>query len=245
MLDLHCHLLPGVDDGATDLDQAAAMCRCLVDCGFTVAAPSPHNGEGPGGDVSPTDAAAACTALRDRLAADGISLDLHPNAEHHVSMMLFERIDAGAVVPIGGSGNWLLVELPFHPIQAEEILFRLQTKGYRLLLAHPERHPYLEVDLLARLVARGIKMQLEVGSFLNLYGKQAHFRALNMLDQGLVHVLATDIHSPADATAWINGGLRAVADRYGKRAVAIGTDENPRALLADAGDQIRAITEAR
>ena len=247
MLDLHCHILPGVDDGAADLDAAVAMARCLSAAGYDAVAPSPHFGEGPGGDVSREQAAAGRVQLAERLAAEGIELQLLPNAEHHVTMELLARIDRGEVQPIGGDGKWLLVELPWQPLtDPEGVLFRIQSKGYRLLLAHPERYRYLELDVIERLVERDVKMQLEIGSFISLYGKQAHFRALAMTDRGLSHVLASDMHRPDDAAAWLSGGLRAVADRYGKRAVQVGAADNPRALAGGAlAADVHPFTEAR
>ncbi len=249
MLDLHCHILPGVDDGAKDMEAALAMGRALVEVGYTDIAASPHFGHGPGGHVSRILAAEKRNELSDRFAAEGIALKLHPNAEHHVGPSLFEAASAEPteLTPIGGDGQWLLVELPWQPLSdPETVIFRLQSKGYRLLLAHPERYQYIEMDMVERLVERGVRMQLEIGSFVNVYGKRAHFRALGMVDKGLVHVLCTDLHRPEDAATWVKHGLRAIGDRYGKRAVAAGTERNPRAILDNASiEDITPMTLAR
>lgn len=235
VLDLHCHLLPGVDDGAPDLATALAMGRALVDAGFTEVAVSPHYGEGPGGDV-PIDRARVVRAeVQTALDAAQIPLQLLPNAEHHVSALLFERIAQGAVVPVGGQGRWLLTELPWAPMpQVETALFRLQVKGFQVLLAHPERYRYVELETLARLVERGVRLQLELGSFVQAYGRRAFRRASALMEQGLAHVLASDLHRAQDAAAYLRTSLAYVSSRYGEKALRRGVCDNPVALVSDA-----------
>ena len=152
MIDLHCHLLPGVDDGVPDLEHALALAERLVAAGFTHVAPSPHFGGGPGGDVWPARASEVRSELQAAFDAHGIKLKLEPNAEHHVCPALFERLaEPHSMTAVGGRGRWLLTELPWEQLpQPETILFRLQAKGWKLLLAHPERYSYLEVDACAR-----------------------------------------------------------------------------------------------
>jgi len=192
-------------------------------------------------------AAEVRAALSAQLQQEGIALRILPNAEHHLTAELLARCQGGAVETLGGAGHWLLIELPWRGIaNLDDALFRLQAKGYRLLLAHPERYGYLDNDKVAALVQRGVRTQLEIGSFVNLYGKNAHYRALELADRGLAHLLASDMHSAVDAATWLKGGLRAVADRYGKSAVRRATLDNPGALLRDAHpDEVAPLAEAR
>jgi len=232
MLDLHCHLLPGLDDGATSMDTAVEMARVLVEVGVVSAAPSPHLGSGPGGDAGLPQAAATRELLRGRLQEEGIDLELLPNAEHHVCPLLFERIAKGAVVPLGGEGKWLLVELPWAPLaNPEAVLFRLQTLGYRLLLAHPERYSYLEEATLERLVERGVRTQLELGSWIGVYGRRARARACRFGDRGMAHVVATDLHRPEE---WLGKARQVFEKRYGATALKLGWSINPRRLIGQA-----------
>lgn len=235
MIDLHCHLLPGVDDGAPDLETALEMAQLLVRAGFSEVAASPHFGEGPGGDVAVERAAETRALLQGAIEKAGIPLGLLPNAEHYVSPALFERAAAGLLTPIGGRGRWLLVELPWERIaQPEVVLFRLQAKGWKLLLAHPERYGYMEPAALRGLVERGVRMQLEIGSFIGAFGDRAARRAEDLMARGHAHVLATDLHRPKQGEDWLAAGLAAVSRRYGAEALTRGTLTNPRALLADA-----------
>lgn len=232
MIDLHCHILPDVDDGAPDFDTAVAMAKILADAGFTQVAASPHYGEGPGGDVLPALAAERRQALQERLQAEGVDLQLLPNAEHHVTPQLFTRLREGQGVPVGGSGAWLLVELPWQAIpRPEDVLFRVQLAGYRLLLAHPERYSYLDVDAVQRLVDRGVRMQLELGSFVGVYGERAHKRAMALMKDGLGHVLATDLHRPKQAEIWLAEALAFVRKRFGSDALGLALQRNPQAIF--------------
>ncbi len=232
MIDLHCHILPGVDDGSSNLEESVEMAKVLEAEGFRAIAPSPHYGEGPGGDVPIEEASQVRASLAERLAAEGINLELLPNAEHHVSPGLFERIGGGQVMPIGGQSRWLLTELPWRSIPGpEQILFRVRSSGYNLLLAHPERYSYIDFKAIASLAAQGVKMQCELGSFVGVYGRRAEKLARKMADKGLVHVLASDLHRAKDAHAWLGDSIKKVRKRYGDQGVQQALEVNPRKLL--------------
>jgi protein-tyrosine phosphatase len=209
------------------------MARAMVAHGYTHIAASPHTGGGPGGDVSTALNATTREDLTRALAEAAIPLTLLANAEHCVGPILFDRLPGGATC-IGPESRWLLVELPWDRIpQPEQLLFRLQTKGYRLLLAHPERYNYIDVDTVERLVERGVRMQVELGSFVDVYGERARGRAEKMVERGLVHVLASDIHRPKQALEWLGPALAAVRDTYGEEALRRATHGNPNAILKD------------
>lgn len=235
MIDVHCHILPGVDDGAPDMPVAVEMARVLTNAGFTRVAASPHFGEGPGGDVSLEDAAQTRQLLAAELVEQGLRLELLPNAEHHLTPELFARLENGRVAPLGGSGRWLLVEFPWAGVpDPEDVLFRLQTKGWRLLVAHPERHPFLDIDCLQRMVARDVKLQLSLGSFACFYGGQVAQKVQELADRRLGHVLATDLHLAEGAADWLAEAMGMVAERYGAQSLRKAAAENPESMVANA-----------
>lgn len=243
MLDIHNHVLPGVDDGARTLDESMELVRELLRAGFSSLAPSPHHGGGAGGDVPAPQAQTAREQLQERLALEKLEVDLLPNSEHCVTPELFERMSAGVeLTTIGGSGRWLLVELPWEGVpQAGEQLFRIQTKGYRIVLAHPERYQFLSTDAAVSLVDRGVKLQLEIGSFVGMYGDRARKRAEVLLEGGHAHVLASDAHRP-EQCEWVRQALELLRREYGEAVVEIGCDTNPRALVNDApGDGLESL----
>lgn len=235
MIDLHCHILPGVDDGARDFDDSLALARGLVAAGFRAVAPSPHHGGGAGGDVSRIRATEVRAQLAGRLAADGVELELLPNAEHCLTPSLLERIheDRELIETVGGKGRWLLVELPWEGVpKIPEQIFRIQTKGYRVVLAHPERYRFLEADDARALVERGVLLQLELGSLVGVYGDRAKARAENLLSSGHVHIVATDTHRP-EQCAWLEDGMTALRKRVGDEGFDTLLSANPKRLIAD------------
>ncbi len=233
MIDLHCHLLPGLDDGAPDMAAALSMATTLARLGFTAVAASPHLGSGPGGDVPPERASEVRDELSEALRRDKIDLALLPNAEHHLLPDLYSRIEHGGIVPVASS-RWLLVELPWGGLSnLEDALFRLQAKGFKLLLAHPERYDFLELATLARLVARGVRVQLELASFADVFGLAARERAEAAVRAGLAHVFATDLHRPAHAEAGLKAACQAVEQSFGKAALVAATRDNPQRIVDD------------
>jgi len=129
-------------------------------------------------------------------------------------------------------------------VALEDVIFRLQAKGWRILLAHPERFDFLTPLSIERLAERGVRMQMELGSLVGVYGDGVRSRAALMLEAGTVHVLATDLHRAEGAAEWIAAGLEAIRRRLGRRALTVGTALNPQRILDDAAPEaVSSITE--
>jgi protein-tyrosine phosphatase len=196
VIDLHCHLLPGIDDGAPDLKVALAMARCAVADGIKVTACTPHIYPGMY-ENSAAGIAAAITALRTVLVDEGIDLQLVIGADTHLAPDLPEAIRSGRVPTLNGS-RYLLLEPPHHsvPPRFAESLFRLLTVGIVPVITHPERLSWIEgnYDAFVGVVKAGAWMQVTAGSLTGRFGRRPKYWAERMLDEGLVHILATDAH---------------------------------------------------
>jgi protein-tyrosine phosphatase len=233
LVDLHCHLLWALDDGAETAAEALAGARLLSSLGFSDAAPSPHaNPDMPSGD------AAACEARRGELQrlllAEGVPLTLHRNAENKLDEHFLARADGAGRRGVGESQRWVLVELPFRGgVPAlPDLVFRLRRKGAAPLFAHPERCAEFERDGRAEEVVRlGGALQLNVASLIGLYGKTPRKVAERLLDAGLYAVAATDLHHPAGAEEWIPEALEALEKRVGRQGFDALLDLNPRRVL--------------
>jgi protein-tyrosine phosphatase len=195
VIDLHSHLLPGIDDGPPDLAGSLAMARAAVDAGTRVMAATPHIGHVHG--VAPASLAGHVADLTAALAAEEVPLQVVAGGELAPDRALDLSDDELAAIALGGS-RCVLLECPF--ARAGDLMGRLvghlQMKGFRVLLAHPERSPTFLSDptALAELVRRGACAQVTAGSLSGQFGRTVQRAALAFLTEGLVHVVASDAH---------------------------------------------------
>lgn len=217
-VDLHCHLLWGVDDGAKTREESVEMARALVDLGFSQVAASPHH------RPEYADRSVALERLQDVQAAlddAGIALKLHENAEN---FFLDENLLPGLSGPSArkvGQGNYLLVEAPYTtPLPSlPDMVFRMKLKGVTPLIAHPERcMEFARKGRAAELRSLGACLQLDIGSVIGRYGPEAKKLARQFLEEGLYAVGATDLHGPVGAREWLGKSLRELRAVVGESA---------------------------
>jgi protein-tyrosine phosphatase len=217
MIDLHCHILPGIDDGAPDRAVAVAMARCAAADGITHIACTPHIY--PGLYENNRDGIAAAIAVfREVLAEEGIALTLAIGADTHLTPDLVADIQARRVPTLNDS-RYLLFEPPHHvaPPRLEESVFGLLAAGIVPVLTHPERLSWISThyDVFARLVRGGTLMQITAGSLTGRFGRNPKYWAERMLDEGLVHLLATDAHHIDKRPPLLAEAREAAAKRVG------------------------------
>ena len=207
LCDLHCHLLPGVDDGARSMVESLEMARILVGFGFSVVAPSPHALR----EFPPREVAVARLAeLQAVLSENSIGLRLELNAENALVEDQFMNTLGTADARLLGAGPYILVEAPYtSPVPALlELIFRIKLKGVTPLFAHPERcAEFARKNRAAEVVRAGALLQLDVGALIGRYGRPSQRLASALLDQGLYAVAATDLHSPRGAQKWLERAL--------------------------------------
>jgi protein-tyrosine phosphatase len=197
VIDLHCHILPGIDDGSKSLEMSLEMARIAVDDGIEVLACTPHIY--PGLYMNDTN---GILAARDKLQAsldeNGIALKLTIGADVHLVPGLLEGLRAGQIPSLHGT-RYLLLEPSHHvaPPRFAESVFQLVGAGYVPVITHPERLTWVEdhYQVFADLVKQGAWMQLTAGSLTGAFGPRAQYWAEKFLDDGLTHILATDAHS--------------------------------------------------
>jgi protein-tyrosine phosphatase len=234
LVDVHCHILPGIDDGAPDVDAALDLARTAAADGVRVIAATPHvRPDHP--RVRPNELGDRCAALGERLAEAAIDLEVIAGGEVDLAWSRDASAEELALVSYGQRGGDMLVETPYGPLDGsfERDLLTLRERGYRILLAHPERSADLRDDRrrLERLVDAGLLLQLTARTLLPADDDQHRF-AVELLRDGLAHVLASDAHSatglaPADLPAAVDAA-RAI---IGRRARWMAADV-PAAILA-------------
>lgn len=217
MIDLHCHMLPAIDDGAPTLATSLAMARAAVADGIRITACTSH--------IYPglyDNTAAVIRAARIRLQAElrrlEIPLTLVDGADTHLVPEVLDGLRSGRIPTLNGS-RYLLLEPPHHvaPQRFEESVFALQVAGYVPVITHPERLGWVgqHYDAFRRLALSGVWMQITAGAVTGAFGHQPRYYAEKMLDEGLVHILATDAHDLEHRPPALAAGRDAAARRVG------------------------------
>jgi len=214
MIDLHSHVLPGLDDGAQDVEQAVAICQAAADDGIEVLAATPHVRHD-----YPTSAEQMEKALAKVEAAAGRLVRLLPGGELALEE-LGRPVGELRRFGLGGNPGYLLVETPYigWPLGIAQQLFQLLAAGIVPVLAHPERNPEVQrrPSLLEPLVAMGTLVQLTAAAVDGRLGRGTRECARHLLDRRLAHLIASDAHAPSVRAI----GMRAAADALGDASLA-------------------------
>jgi protein-tyrosine phosphatase len=230
MIDLHSHVLPGIDDGAASWVEADAMLRRWRALGFSTVMATPHLKQAL--DQQYLDRIDEAYAEVVQLAAP-LGIDVQRGFENLLSPDLLAHLQAGAPLTLGDS-RAVLVELPFQqwPHHAEHTLFALQTAGYQPILAHPERYAEVqrEPSVAIRLAERGIALQVNIGSLTGLYGRSAKRVAEILLKRNAVALVASDAHGAGATFDHMEQGLQRLDTIAGARGRQL-INDRPRSLL--------------
>jgi protein-tyrosine phosphatase len=236
MIDLHSHILHGLDDGARTLEESLAMARLAVADGITVMAATPHSPASTACLIyEPAVIRARTSRLMAALAAEGIALQVVVGTEIAYEPAMAEKLNRGMLLPYVGTRT-VLLEPPWGRLPANfaAAVFTIQLAGYRVLLAHPERLADVQEDpnVLVPLVERGVLVQLTAQALTGGQGDSMRELSETLLLHGLVHVLASDAHgpSPRRVPALAFARQRA-ADLLGEAAATALVYDTPRALL--------------
>lgn len=225
MVDIHSHILPGIDDGAQDWDQALAMCRMALSHGITTMVATPHI-IAEVFENTPEVILGRCEALQKRLEAQGMGLKILPGSETHLDMRVLEWSHNSSLLTLN-HGRYLLLELPtaLFPPHLERFTDRLMERGVIPIIAHAERNVGVQADpnKLYPLVRRGVLTQITAQSLTGGFGRGAKRGAEILLRCHLCHVIATDAHSTTGRPPVLAAGV--------ERACAIVGDELAHAMV--------------
>ena len=190
--DWHSHILPGVDDGVREMDEALDLLALYEEWGVSEVWLTPHVME---------DIPNATDDLRQRFAdlcgAYGGSVSLHLASENMLDNLFVARLESNDFLPLGEDGTHLLVETSYFnpPVGMDELLERTMQRGYFPVLAHPERYVYMGKEDYRRLKSKGVKFQLDFLSLSGHYGEAARQKSEWLLASGMYDLAGTDVHS--------------------------------------------------
>jgi protein-tyrosine phosphatase len=233
VIDIHAHVLPGVDDGPKSPDESIDMLRAAADCGVTDVVATPHMSLSAESSIETYEALVEYTNSRLRHA--GLPVAVHCGGEIRVRPELLEFLDSSQY-GLGGS-RFVLLELTggVRPPNFAQLLGRIHRRGFRVILAHAERYSFVQQDVNAAgaLVGNGVLIQVNTGSIAGKASAGEHRTAIDLLSRGLVHFIASDAHEANDYTSSILPALRVTARIVGNAAMEAITRRNPMAILAD------------
>lgn len=235
MIDLHSHILPGIDDGATDVSISLDMARAYVAQGVECVACTPHILPGLYHNSGPA-IRDAVRGLQHHLNQADIPLRLTTGADNHVASDFVAGLQSGHLLTLGDT-RYVLVEPPHHvaPAYLEDLFFSILVAGFVPILTHPERLKWIEgkYDVIQRLAERGTWMQITSGSLLGRFGKRAQYWAERMLSEGLVHIMSTDAHDNARRPPDLMKGRIAAEKLVGAQETEALVITRPKAILSN------------
>lgn len=193
--DIHCHIVPGIDDGSPDAATSADIIERMQAWGINRILASPHvtmvTFENDHSTIDP-----ALASLHEELQRRGNGIEVLNHAEYRIDDLFSRRLESGDIMPM--PGNYLLIENSFmqEPWNLDNLVFDLQVKGYIPILAHPERYPYYynKKDRFKELHNAGLNFQINLLSLAEAYGKAEKKVAEMLIKEGLVDFVGTDIH---------------------------------------------------
>jgi protein-tyrosine phosphatase len=232
-IDLHCHFVPGIDDGARTTEEGVALLRALYDAGFSQVIATPHMRPG----LFDNDAAEISAAYDRMLAtvrgAAGVP-ETALSSEHYFNDAVYERLLAGSGLPYPGGRSVLLefYEIDFLPVIAQR-LYDLRRRRLTPVIAHPERYRcfWKSRKRLEELVQTGTVALLDTAALVGKYGKQPEKCARKLLDEGLYHAACSDAHRPADVDD-VLAGMKYIRKRHGEDEIQRLFREGPSEILA-------------
>lgn len=235
MIDIHCHILPGVDDGAETMDDAIAMASIAAEDGITQIVATPHGAEWVyKGDAEETRS--RVHEVQTEIDRAGTQLELIPGLEAHVRPDMSAACARGEIYTLNSS-RYLLVEFPLQslPVYVERALFDLQLRRIVPIIAHPERNLAIAAnpEVLWPMVEKGILMQITAGSLTGEFGARTREIAELLVRHRIAHVIASDAHSSTWRMPALAAAAQRAAELVGQEAASVMVQDTPHAIVHD------------
>lgn len=220
MIDLHCHILPGIDDGAKDMKDSIDIAREAVAEGITHILATPHYKNGHW-DNEKKDILTLVEELQEELDARDIPLTIFPGQEVRINGELFEDLTEDKIQFIDEGKQYVLIEFPTPSIPAytESLFFELQKKGITPVIVHPERnHAVLkDPNVLLPFIEKGVLAQLTAASYTGGFGKSIQKVSKQLVEANLVHFIASDAHNVSSRSFHMKEAFRKLEKEFGKQ----------------------------
>ena len=192
--DIHSHFIPGIDDGASDMETSITLIKKMQELGFSKVITSPHVMS----DFYQNSSETILNGLNDvraELKVQNINMEIEAAAEYYIDYEFEQKIGKEKFLTFGD--NYILVELSFMeaPRSLFDIIFKLQLEGYKVVLAHPERYNYYSIKDYEELISRGVLLQINLLSLIGYYSPQIKKKTEALIKAGAVSLVGTDCHN--------------------------------------------------
>jgi protein-tyrosine phosphatase len=200
-VDMHSHVLPGIDDGAQTPEESLVLIKKMMDLGIQKIIATPHIMADFYKNTRET-ITGALNVLKETLEKENIDIKIEAAAEHYFDETFEGRVDSDNLMTMGN--NYVLFEYSFisPPPNQIQVIQKLRDKGYKPILAHPERYPYLTLEQYRNLHFWGCDFQLNTISLTGYYGKDTKAQAEMLVDNQLIDFISSDMHHPRHAAAF-------------------------------------------
>lgn len=233
MIDLHSHILPGVDDGAADLEMSLRIAKKYVENGYEKVVATPHYIEGTRKHSS-LELLEKLEELNAAIQVEGLDLKVLPGNEIYISPSTVSDIVSGQALTLNNS-RFVLLELPSNdvPKYTDTIIYELQIKGYFPIVSHPERNARIidNPNILHSMLEKGALTQMNLQSLEGMYGKSAMETAQVLLKHNMIHFAATDTHSDGRRSPETRRMLKLLESKVGKETYWRIVYENPEKVI--------------
>lgn len=233
MIDIHSHLLPGIDDGSENLNVSLQMARDAVADGVTHALMTPHHMNGRYVNHA-SDVIKLTADFQTELNNANIPLTVFPSQEVRINGGLLSALDDGDILTTDEQGTYILIEFPSDDVPAftMDMLFQIQQRGLVPIIVHPERNTRLmkEPQLLNDMVSRGAYAQVTASSYVGTFGKAVTAFSEDIIANGLAHLFASDAHHIPGRKYNMRAAFDKLIKQYGQSMVNE-FDNNARALV--------------
>ncbi|TFH63648.1 tyrosine-protein phosphatase [Peribacillus frigoritolerans] len=218
MIDIHCHILPGVDDGSADMNESLIMAKKAVEAGITHIFATPHHLNEKYVNVK-SNIIDSTVRLNESLQHENIPLNIHLGQEVRIHRDIFTSLEKEEILTLDDNGKYLLLELPSGkvPTYTQEVIYELLLKGLTPIIVHPERNKELIENhkLLFELVQEGALTQLTSGSIIGLFGKNVKSFSKKIIEHNLTHFIATDAHNIGSRGFTLQQAYENITKEYG------------------------------
>lgn len=217
MLDVHCHIIPGVDDGPKSEGDSIAMAKAAIAEGINTIVATPHH-KNLNYNNYREDILKNVKILNDLFESNGIALTVLPGQEVRIYGEILEDLEKGEILTINES-KYIYIELPFDsvPNYSDRLLYDLQIEGYTPIIVHPERNRELleNPNRMYRLVQKGALSQITAASLVGKFGKKIEQYSHELIEANLTHLIGTDAHNTTTRSFYLRDAYEVIKKKYG------------------------------